>query len=413
MHLASAPFARRPSLGVLIAITGIGPLALNIFIPSMPGLQRVFATDYATVQLTLSLYLVGVAVAQLFYGPLSDRYGRRPVLLAGMTLCLFGSIACLLAPTVEALIAGRVLQAVGACSGLVLSRAIIRDLYDRAEAASRMGYVMMAMIVAPMIAPTIGGILDVRFGWQASFIFLVVIVAVVLAAAAVFLHETFPGTGAVQRPSDMVVAFARLLRVRAFNRYAWQGAFSSAVFFSFLGGAPYVTMEILGHTPEEYGFLFASLSLMYMLGNFMSGRFSVRIGSDRMIWYGVVLGVVGTSLLSAVAMTGRISAPLLFGAMSIVSVGNGLSLPNGMAGAVSVDPRLAGAASGLAGFLQMGVGASASFLVATLLDRSATPLVLMMLTGAIGALAVHALLRVPPGGTPTERRDPAGEPGRT
>lgn len=387
------PAVRRPGLAILIAITAVGPLALNIFIPSMPGLQKVFDADYGTIQLSLSLYLIGIAVAQLFYGPLSDRFGRRPALLGGMALFLFGSLVCLLAPSIEMLIAGRVLQAVGACAGMVLARAIIRDLYDRAEAASRLGYVMMAMVVAPMLAPSIGGLLDLWFGWRASFAFVALCGVAVLGAALIALHETNPARQAGGHPASFLLGFLRLLRMPAFNGYAWQGAFTSGVFFSFLGGAPYVMVELLGRTPAEYGLWFISLSAMYMFGNFLAGRFSARIGSDRMIWYGVALGLLGTSTLTLSVLAGAVSPVFLFGGMSIVSIGNGLSLPNGMAGAVSVAPKMAGAASGLAGFLQMGVGAGLSYLAGMLLQDSALPLALIMLAAALAAIAAHALGR--------------------
>ncbi len=386
----------RPGLPILIAITAVGPLALNIFIPSMPTLVRAFDTDAATVQLALSLYLIGVAVAQLAYGPLSDRYGRRPVLLIGLALFLLGSIACLLAPSIEALIAGRVVQAVGACSGMVLARAVVRDLYDRSEAASKLGYIMMAMVIAPMIAPSIGGLLDWWLGWRASFAFVALFGLAILAAAFASLHETNLRRHTSTRPADLLAAFVRLLRLPAFNAYAWQGAFSSGVFFGFLGGAPYVMVEILGRTPAEYGLWFVVLSAMYMTGNFLSARLSARVGLDRMIWWGVVLSVVGTSLLLAAVLTGTLSPLTLFGTMSVVSVANGLSLPNAMAGAISADTQAAGAASGLAGFLQMGLGAALSYLAGALLTESALPLALIMAGTALLALLVYALIPTRP-----------------
>ncbi len=381
---------RRPGLPILVAVTAMGPLALNVFIPSMPGLQRVFGTDYATVQLTLTLYLIGVALAQLVYGPLSDRFGRRPVLLAGLWIFLAGTLACLFAPSIEALIAGRVLQAVGACSGLVLSRAIIRDMFERARAASMMAYVMMAMVVAPMIAPSIGGFLDVWFDWRASFVFVGVVGVLVLAASTMLLHETHHTRGRAQGPTAMLLGFVRLLRIPAFDAYAFQTAFSSAAFFSFLGGAPYVMVELFDRTPGEYGLFFLCLASMYMVGNGLSGRLSTRLGPDRMIWIGVILAQLAMMALFVVELAGLTSPWTLFGLMGFVSIGNGLSLPNGMAGAVSVDPRLAGTASGLAGFLQLGIGAAGSYTVGLLLAGTAMPLIAVMLAGTTLGLAAHA-----------------------
>src|SRR5690606_20851902 len=161
---------RRPSLAILIAVTALGPMALNIFIPAMPGMTAVFGVDYGTIQLTLTLYLVGLAVAQLFMGPLSDRFGRRPVLLGGIGLFLAGSLAAALAPSIEALIVARIVQAVGGCAGIVLGRAIVRDTHSREASASMIGYITMVMVVAPMLAPLIGGYLDSWFGWRATFI---------------------------------------------------------------------------------------------------------------------------------------------------------------------------------------------------------------------------------------------------
>jgi len=381
---------RRPGLFILVAISGMGPLALNIFMPSMPGLQRVFNADYATVQLTLTLFLIGLAVAQLAYGPISDRHGRRPVLLGGMAVFVLGSIACLVAPTIEILIAARVLQAVGACSGMVLSRAIIRDLYDREQAVSMLAYVMAAMVVIPMLAPSIGGVLDEWFGWWASFAFCALAGAIVLFASWLALHESHTPSTAVRGAADMGFDFIRLLRNPSFASYGFQGAFTSSAFFSFLSGAPYVTIDLLGRSPAEYGLYFISLSLMYILGNFLTGRLSKRIGLDRMIWIGTSLGILGTGLLLACVSAGLLTIWILFGTIAIMTVGNGLAIPNSMAGAISAEPRIAGAAAGLAGFLQMGLGAAATLLVGALLEDTALPLAAVMFSGAVTGFAIHA-----------------------
>jgi DHA1 family bicyclomycin/chloramphenicol resistance-like MFS transporter len=197
---------------ILVAVTATGPLALNILMPSMPGLPAVFGTDYATVQLTLSLYLIGLAGAQLIYGPLSDRYGRRPVLLAGLGVFLLGTLTGALAASISMVIAGRVLQAVGGCAGMVLGRAIVRDLYERDRAASVIAYVTMAMVVAPMLAPLFGGFLDDWLGWRATFWFVAVYGSVVVVFCFLLLGEThrtrlpFPG------PAGMLSSYLRLLR---------------------------------------------------------------------------------------------------------------------------------------------------------------------------------------------------------
>ena len=377
------PPPRLPPIAILIVIAGLGPTSLSIFLPSMPGLIRVYDTSYATAQLTLTFYLVGLAVAQLAYGPLSDRFGRRPALLTGLFLYVIGSVACVAAPTIETLIAGRVLQAVGGCSGIVISRAIIRDVYERGRAASVLAYVTMAMVVAPMMAPTIGGFLDDWFNWRAGFVFMVFVGVLTLAACFLFLNETHaPQKDTVSR-RDIWEGVAALLRRRRFHGYAFQVAFSSGVFYSFIAGAPYVVIELLHRSAGEYGLWFAVTSVVYMGGNFIAARVSERVGSDRMITIGTTISLIGVFTLSVFYLNDLVFAATLFGGMSTVAFGNGMSIPNGVSGAVSVDPTRAGTASGIAGFSQMAVGAGMSFVVGLLLVGTAAPLVVMMIVSAI------------------------------
>jgi DHA1 family bicyclomycin/chloramphenicol resistance-like MFS transporter len=384
--------SRPPPIAILVAVTATGPLALNILMPSMPGLPAVFGTDYATVQLTLSLYLIGLAGAQLIYGPLSDRYGRRPVLLAGLGVFLLGSTTGALADSISMVIAGRVLQAVGGCAGMVLGRAIVRDLYERDRAASVIAYVTMAMVVAPMLSPLFGGFLDDWLGWRATFWFVALYGTVVVVFCFWLLGEThrtrlpFPGA------TGMLFSYLRLLRSPLFIGYALGISFASASFFAFLGGAPYVMIEIMGRPPSEYGLYFMMGGAGYMSGNFISGRVSTRFGVERMFTAGAVITFFGALTMLVGALAGVLTPLALFGPMMISAIGNGLSLPNGFAGAVSVDPRITGAASGLAGFLQMGLGASASFLVGYVLTDSQLPLALVMT--ASSALAVVAAVMI-------------------
>ena len=388
--MSEAP--RRAPFAILIACTAIGPMSMHILLPSLPGMQRVFATDFATVQLALTLYLVGLAMAQLIYGPLSDRFGRRPVLLAGLGLYLGGSLICLLAPTIGVLIAGRVVQAVGGCAGLVLGRAIVRDLFERERAASMLAYVTMAMVVAPMLSPTIGGFLDVWFGWRAIFIFLIGVAASVLVAVALFLPETHNAPPEVSGPFQLARSFGELLRQRAFCGYAFSLAFTTGVWMSFVGGAPYITIELLGRSPYEYGLYFIGVSAVYAIGNYTAGRISQRVGSDRMITSGNWIAIAGAAMLVGFVVAGALNPFTLFFPVAVLSFGQGLSIPNAIAGAVSVDPRRIGAASGLAGFLQMAIAAGCSYLVGALLAETAVPMVAIMMVLAILAHAASALV---------------------
>ena len=378
-------------LALLVGITAPAPFALNLFLPSMPGVAVALAADYATVQLTLSLFLAGFAVAQLVYGPLSDRFGRRPVLLFGLVLYFAGSAVCLVAPTIEILVLGRVVQAIGGGAGMVLSRAIIRDLYDREQAASMMAYVVMAMAVAPMFSPAIGGYLDVWFGWRAGFAVTAVVGLGLTLVVALTLAETRvpgPQAGGAMR---VVIDAASLLKLRAFLGYACQVSCTSGVFFAFLGGAPYVTVTLLGRPPDEYGLYFMIIAIGYIAGNFCSGRISRRIGLDNMVAFGASASIAGGLALGLVIGLDALTPLTLFGAMALFTFGNGLSVPNGMAGAVSVDPNRAGAASGLVGFMQMAVGGIGSYLGGGLVVDGAAPLAWIAIAGTSLALAIHVI----------------------
>lgn len=373
-------------------MSALGPLALNIFMPSMPGLATRFGVDYGTVQLTLTLYLIGLSVAQLVYGPLSDRHGRRPVLLWGLSLFLAGSLLCALATSIEVLMLGRILQAVGGCSGLVLGRAIIRDLYDREGSAAMIGYVTMAMTLAPMLAPALGGYLDIWFGWRASFAFCSLAGVAVLVWAFLLLPETLrPGSG-TEGVLGLLRGYRDLLRSPAFCGYAFQTAFTSGVFFAFIAGAPFVVVTVLGMPPSSYGLWFVAVSVGYLIGNFLTGRYSVRFGIDRMIAAGATIALAGIAVQAVIGWLGLLSLPAIFLPMAVVALSNGLTLPNGTAGAVSVNPRAAGAAVGLSGALQMLTGAAAAVLVGYGQDSdpSQYPMIWTMLGS--GILAVLSFL---------------------
>ena len=392
--LASSAPPRRPSLAILVALSAIGPLALNIFVPSMPGLQATFGVSYATAQLTLTLYLIGTAVCQLFYGPLSDRFGRRPVLLAGQGLFVIASLAAALAATIEVLIAARTAQAIGGASGMVIGRAIVRDLYGREKSASVLGYITVAWVLAPMLAPTFGGYLDGLGGWAASFFFLTGVGALVWLAALAGLHETHKGRGSAPMVSGLLRGFSRLLRAPKFVAYSLTLAFGSGVFFSFLAGAPYIMVVVLERSPLDYGLWFIVVSFGYMAGNALAGRYSERIGIDRMIGFGVILTFLGTTTSLLLFLAGYMSPLVLFLPMILVAIGNGLSLPNGIAGAMSIDPALAGTAAGLAGFMQIGLGAALSQSVGSLQALSPWASLYVMAASAALSIVMYRWIRV-------------------
>jgi DHA1 family bicyclomycin/chloramphenicol resistance-like MFS transporter len=390
----AAASARRKLLALLIATTAIAPLTLNIIVPALPNLAVQLNASVDTVQLTVSLYLLVLAFSQLVLGPLSDRFGRRPVILAGLALTALTSAAALAASTVTGLIVARSLQALGASTGLVVGRAIIRDLYHRDRAASMIASVTMVVIAAPMVAPLLGGFLDTLFGWQSIFVFVSGACLVVVAWAALALPETrvvVPDA----KPIRFIPEIRALVRERRFAGYVLCAALGTAPFFTFLGGGPHVVVTIMGRTSAEYGLWFAINAFGYLAGNFGAWRYSAWYGIDRMIWWGILVSLSGVAL--SVGLTAWLpdgGPATVFIPQLVISAGNGLLLPNSFAGAVSVRPQASGAASGIAGFAQMAMGAVAAQFATIVLAgaTSALPLAVMMALIVIAATAAYLVL---------------------
>jgi DHA1 family bicyclomycin/chloramphenicol resistance-like MFS transporter len=383
-------------LALLIAITAVGPLSLNILAPAMPGLIGTLGAGAGTVQLTLSLFLLGMAVSQLVLGTLSDRFGRRPVMLAGLALTVVASFAALAASSVTGLIVARTCQAFGATAGIVIGRAVVRDLYDRDRAASMIGWVTMAMVVAPMIAPLIGGALDTALGWHAIFAFVGLFAAAILVWASFQLPETRKvATG--EGFAHFLAASGSLLTDRAFLGYALVAAFNSAMFFTFIGGAPHVVVTIMHRSSAEYGIWFLVISLAYMAGNFAAGRWSAKFGVDFMVRAGVAVTVAGAAIgILWILLEPARGPEVIMVPQMIIGFASGFMLPSALAGAVSVRPQAAGAAAGITGFMQMGLGAATSQLIGHLLDGAPTGLPLaaiVLVLCACGLVAFLALTR--------------------
>jgi MFS transporter, DHA1 family, multidrug resistance protein len=360
-------------LVLLVGMSAIGPLSLNILVPAVPGLVATMASDVATVQLTMSLYLFGLAVAQLALGPLSDRFGRRPVLLAGLGITAITSIAAAAATSIVGLIVARTAQSFGASTGLVVGRAMIRDLYERDRAASMIGWVTMGVIVAPMVAPLVGGLLDTAFGWHSIFVFIAAASVLVLIWSAVELPET--RAAQAMEPVRLWAEIRALAVSPSFLGYVLAAALGSAPFFVFLGGSPHAVITIMGHSSAVYGAWFAINSIGYMAGNFGAARFSQRYGVNAMVWWGTMIGIVGGVISCVLSWLVPHWGPvIIFVPQLIMSVGNGILLPNSIAGAVSVRPQAAGTASGVTGFVQMAIGAGAAQYGSHLMADATTPL---------------------------------------
>jgi DHA1 family bicyclomycin/chloramphenicol resistance-like MFS transporter len=380
---------------LLMALTAIGPTTLNILVPALPGLSRKLAAHIATVQLTISVYLLALATGQLVMGSLSDRFGRRPVLLAALVLTAAASLLAIVMSTVGSLILARIFQALGASAGIVVSRAIIRDLFERDRAAAMMGLVATVMVVAPTAGPLIGGLLDTAFGWESIFLFTAVTSLMVLAWAAITLPETRGRNVAHGAQEGFFRDLARLATSGRFIGYVLAGAFGSSTFFAFLGGGPYVVVTLMGRSSAEFGLWFVVSSFGYMVGNFAASRLSTRLGIHALIWWGIAWEIFGVIVSTVLAAFAEARGPaIVFVPQMIIAVGNGLLLPGAIAGAVSVRPQAAGTAAGITGFGQMALGAAMTQVGGTLLAgaSSALPLALLMDVLVLGLAATFALL---------------------
>ena len=375
-----------PSIFTLIVLTGLGALSMNVFLPSLPQMAEYFGAEYGVVQLSVALYFGVNAALQLLVGPLSDRYGRRPVMLVGVAIYCLAILGCLWAPDVITFLVFRMVQA-SVVVGLVLGRAVVRDLYPRDQAASMIGYVTMGMAIVPMVGPVIGGALGQAFGWKANFWLLFGAGLMILLLAWADLGETArKGEG---RLRDQFGQYPTLLLSRRFWGYSLSSTLASGAFFAYLGGAPLVGARIFGLEPALLGLFFGAPALGYFFGNFISGRFSVRVGVDRMILWGALITVAGLSTGLGLFFLGYKTALVFFGSMTFVGLGNGMVLPNATSGMMSIRPDLAGTASGLGGSIMLAGGASLSALSGVILSQSdqAYPLIYLMLACAIGAAA--------------------------
>ncbi|UWQ93411.1 multidrug effflux MFS transporter [Rhodobacteraceae bacterium M382] len=374
-----------PHIATLILLSGMSALAMNIFLPSLPGMAAYFQADYRLLQMSVAIYLAMNAILQTLIGPVADMMGRRPVILGGLVLFLLATLGCVLAPTAEIFLVFRMAQAIVAVA-MVLSRAAVRDMFPPDQAASMIGYVTMGMAVVPMLGPALGGFLEQIFGWKANFWLLFVLGGMALALTWLDFGETKHKSGLtlVQQFRE----YPELLRSPRFWGYSMTVGLSSGAFFAYLGGAPYVGSEVYGLEPAKLGVFFGAPAAGYVLGNFISGRFSVRFGINRMVHGGCWINMLGVAASVILTALGLSSVYTFFGLMTLVGLGNGMTIPNATAGALSVRPHLAGTASGLSGSIMLGLGAALSALAGAVLPDGSgpMPLLIVMLVTAVAAL---------------------------
>ncbi len=371
---------------LLAATSALGPSATQILLPAVPAIRQDFAVSDDVAQLTLSLSMAAIALGTLTYGPLSDKYGRKPIIMLGLLITVAGSLLCALAGTIETLIAGRFVQAFGAAVGLVLARAIVRDVYGPAESARVIATLVMVMVVIPMISPAVGGELLVRFGWQATGTAIAVFSMVMLAMIGFSLPETLKESVPFEGLGSMLRTFGNLFSSRVFTGYAFCVSFVSVVFFSFIAAGPEIVVSVMGRPANEYGYYFIMMPGGFMAGSYIARHFGMRLHGDRLMLIGMTIAIVGICLAFALQLAGYRHPLALFAPISLTVLGNGITLPSAQAAAINQFPKLAGSASGLTGFLQMTLSAAAAQLVAAVYNGTAYPLLLIMLTASILSL---------------------------
>lgn len=395
--MASLPMIRfldrttPPHIITLVLITGMSALNMSIFLPSLATMTTYFNTDYAIMQIALSGYLAATAILQIFVGPISDRFGRRVMVLGSLFIFVLATIGALMATTVETFLFFRIIQAaVATC--MALGRAIVRDIVPQDQAASMIGYVTMGMALVPMLGPMLGGALEQAFDWHATFVFLALAGMATFALCYFDLGETVLGKGTSF--SDQLASYPELLRSPRFWGYVLCAAFGSGAFFALLGGASFVASEIFGLSPVWSGIAIGAPALGYAFGNFLSGRYSVQFGINRMALIGTAITIAGLGTSALLTLAGVIHPLNFFGFCVFLGLGNGMTLPNVMAGSISVRPHLAGTASGLGGAIMIGGGAALSQFAGGILTVESGTLPLQLLMLLVSVLAMLSVLFV-------------------
>lgn len=391
--------APTPGLLLLVLLTALSVLSLNMFVPSLSAMSVDFGTDYGTISLAIGGYLAATAFLQLAIGPLSDRYGRRPVLLGALVVFAAGSAGCAVAEDIHIFLAFRVLQGTS-IAGWVIALAMIRDTASEREAAGRIGYVSMAMAIAPMLAPMAGGAVDAMFGWRANFYIYVGLGAALLIVCMFAMPET--NRDRADTLAGQMSGYPALLGSPAFWGYSLCGAFSTSAFYAFLAGVPFVAQATLSLPAAELGFNMGSITGGFFFGSFLAGRFATRYPLAGVMVAGRLLACAGLTAGLVFIAAGHVTVLTVFGATIFVGIGNGLTLPGCSAGVMSIDSRLAGSASGLLGALTVGIGAVFTTLTGAVLTPTAGAFQLVGIMLACSAAGLAAMLLVPRQGRAAE-----------
>lgn len=394
MRLLTTPLLRgreRAPFLLLVAMTACGTLGMHVIIPALPATARAMGISISTVQLTITLYLIGLAVGQLLYGPLSDRFGRRPVLVLGLTLFTLASTAAALAPNPTVLIGARILQSIGGCAGLVLGRAAVRDGATPDKAAGQLALLTVVMSVVPAIAPAIGGYVTAFVHWRASYFLLAAIGAATLVATVLVLPETnLPGPGR-RAPLRFARGYTRLLRSRLFVGYAVAGALTTTSFYGFMAASPFIFENLLHRPTQEVGMYYLLLMAGVASGGMIANRLSRRVTLRTGLRIANMLGIAGAAGFMAAELTGHLSVLTVVGSVTLFMVGAGMASPFALAGSVSANPQAIGAASGMYGFIQMGYGMVCTIVVESWSPGTVLPVAVVLLGSVLAGQCALAL----------------------
>ena len=390
-------------IALLVALGSFGPLTMSIYTPVMPSVGHDLAATPDNVKLTLTTYMLGFAIGQLFYGPLSDRYGRRPVLIGGLLFFTATTFGCSFAGSVGDLIALRVLQGLGAASGSVLGRALTRDAYTFKEMPLVMSWISLGQNIAPSLAPTIGGFLGAWVGWRATFWFVGGFGTILFLVALLGLGETNKFRGERINLVGLLRGSAEMLRDRRFLGHILPLGFAFAMNFGMLAGVPFILQESLGFSPQEFGLIVLLSVGGFTAGTFVNNRLVGRVAPAAIIGFSGWFHVAALLIMAALSLAGVVTWWAIIGPHMLLSFGTGMIVANANAGAVGMYPRLAGTASSLAGLAQMGMGAMGTVTVAMLSvvgsHYIAMPMVLGLAPFAVATLLSARLLR-PGAGAP-------------
>lgn len=378
---------RRPNIFALLAIGAFVAFSMQIIVPALPVMARDLRASPAVIQLSLTLFMVTVSFAQLFYGPYSDRHGRRRPLIFGMVLAAVFSIACIFVPDAWSLVLARIGLALGVCAGMVLCRAMVRDSYPQDRSAVMMAYLNTGIALGPMLAPLVGGVLTIAFGWRSMFVLLSMI-ACALVVVSVRMPETHFQRGSSTTPRGMLRDFRSLVLDPRFSGFAFAFGLQAGTYFLFAGSAAFLTMDVLGRTEAEYGAYFVVVPLMYLSGNLLSVRLAKRFSPVALAVAGTVLTVAAGAILLVAALLLPLSPLVLFLPMIPFQIGQGLMSAPSMSIAIGANPRMIGSAAGLFGFIQMMTPAAFTLLIGVLPLGTAWPMGAAMFVTAVASLAV-------------------------